>query len=503
MTLNLLADPWIPVLRDGETVNIRPDQIAEAGVVRLAWPRADFNLACLELLIGLVSMTDPPADDDDWLARLDRPDAARLHAALTPFAPHFALAGDDPRFLQDLEAFERTVKPSDIKPLDMLYIDSAGAAAVSKNADLTVKRGRFASLPPAEAAMALYTLQAFAPTGGAGNRTSMRGGGPMTTLVQPLGEYGGRLPLWRLVFANVLPGPPLAPAEAKDALPWLRPTHTSERHQIVTPDHTHPLEAFFGMPRRLRLVFDGERVVGVVQRPHGTNYATWEHPLTPYYRQKEDSPDWLPVHPRAGRLSYRNWLGVTMAPGTGGKGTRRTARTVYECLEGRLSQHVEFELMAGGWAMDNMKPVDFALDIYPAFPGMGEDGADRVHRLVEAANIASGALRKALNAACGLDGTSRDAAIEAFFAETEEAFERSIRRIIDGADAKVEEAWHRTLRDRAVRSFDRRALDGLGDRDIAGIEKRVTAKRNLLAALGKQVRTAMNLPIPDRKEKRA
>ena len=500
MMLNLLADPWIPVLRDGETIAIRPDQIVEAGVVRLAWPRADFNLACLELLIGLVSMTDPPADDAEWLARLDRPDAARLHAALTPFAPHFALAGNGPRFLQDLEAFERTVKPSDIKPLDMLYIDSAGAAAVAKNADLTVKRDRFASLPPSEAAMALYALQAFAPTGGAGNRTSMRGGGPMTTLVQPLGEDSGRFPLWRLVFANVLPGPPLAPAEAKDALPWLRPTHTSEKHQIVTPDHTHPLEAFFGMPRRLRLVFDGERVVGVVQRPHGTNYATWEHPLTPYYRQKEDSPDWLPVHPRAGRLSYRNWLGVTMEPGTEGRGTRRTAKTVYER---RQRSPLDFELMAGGWAMDNMKPVDFALHTYPGFPGLGEEGAIRVHQFVEAANTASGALRKALKDACGLDGTSRDAAVEAFFAETEEPFERAVRQVIDGAGIEVEENWHRTLWGRAVRSFDRRALDGLGDRDIAGIERRVIAKRTLIAALGKQVRKAMDLPILDRREKRA
>ena len=60
MPLNLLSDPWIPTFRNGDPATIRPDQIAEPGITRLAWERADFNLACLELLIGLVSMATPP-----------------------------------------------------------------------------------------------------------------------------------------------------------------------------------------------------------------------------------------------------------------------------------------------------------------------------------------------------------------------------------------------------------------------------------------------------------
>ena len=125
---------------------------------------------------------------------------------------------------KDEEAFECTAKLSDVKPVDMLYIDSAGDLTVSKNADLTVKRNRFTSLTPAEAAMALHTLQAFAPSGGAGNRTSMRGGGPMTTLVQPRDEDTVRFPLWRLIFANVLPGRPS------------RPRGGEERSALAPPD---------------------------------------------------------------------------------------------------------------------------------------------------------------------------------------------------------------------------------------------------------------------------
>lgn len=503
MSLNLITDPWITVLRDGERIAIRPDQVAEPGVTALAWQRADFNLACLELLIGLISMADPPKDEADWFSRLGRPEAKRLGEALAPFAPYFAIAGDGPRFLQDLEAFERAAKHSDVKPVDMLYIDSAGGSTASKNADLMVKRDRFPTLSPAEAAMALYTLQAFAPSGGAGNRTSMRGGGPITTLVRPIDEEGERFTLWRLVLSNVLPGAPLAAEDAKAALPWLRPTRTSEKGQVLRPQDTHSLEAFFGMPRRLRLAFREDRVTGVVQRPYGTNYATWEHPLTPYYRKSEDDPVWLPVHPKAGRLSYRNWLGVTMEPGQEGKGTRRTARAVRECSNRYRTP--DFELMVGGWAMDNMKPLDFSLDQYPGFPGLDEEGQDRVHRFVEAANAAASALRKALKNACQLDGKFAEAAIETFFAETEEEFMAAVRKIIDSAATEVEEAWHRTLKKQTVRMFDERVLGGLTYHDIAGIERRVVARRNLLGALGKQVRKLLDLPAPakEKKEKQA
>jgi len=41
--LNLISDPWIPVIRAGRAYVIRPDQIAEADVERLDWPRADLN----------------------------------------------------------------------------------------------------------------------------------------------------------------------------------------------------------------------------------------------------------------------------------------------------------------------------------------------------------------------------------------------------------------------------------------------------------------------------
>ena len=195
-------------------------------------------------------------------------------------------------------------------PPDMLFIDSAGASTIKNNADLMVKRGRYPALPLPLAAMALYTLQAFAPSGGMGNRVSMRGGGPMVTLMQPLNR--GEHALWRLVWINVPEGTPLSSrACQRSRLPWLRPTRTSEGGESVTPESSHRAEAFFGMPRRLRLMCDGGEgtVTGVVQKPYGTRYQLWQHPLSPYYRVKPGA-ELLPVHPKPGRVSYRNWLGI-------------------------------------------------------------------------------------------------------------------------------------------------------------------------------------------------
>ena len=497
MSLNLLLDSWIPAIRDGEHVSIRPDQIAEIGVSALAWPRADFNLACLELLIGLISMADPPKDESARFDRMNQP-GERLRDLLMPFAGFFELAGDGPRFMQDLEAFEEEPKPS-IKSVDMLFIDSAGDSSSSKNADLMVKRGRFASLSSAEAAMALYTLQAFAPAGGAGNRTSMRGGGPMTTLVQPV-EDGSNPSLWRLVFSNVSPGEPLTPKGAERALPWLRPTRNSKKGQETTPDHSHRLEAFFGMPRRLRLVFDANSVVGVVQRPYGTNYRAWEHPLTPYYRQEKEAIEWLPVHPKAGRLSYRNWLGIILTSSGEGAETRRSAETAR-----RFSSHSrapDFEILTGGWAMDNMKPTDFSLHQYPGFKNLADAELERVHALVEAAKTAIFRLRNAFRDVWKIDqsfATAVDPIVESIFAETEEKFVQSVNQIIYKKGPEVESLWGRLLKKSVLKKFDDLILGGLANNSMKSIGERVEARKKLFFALEKDLSKKLGLVNPQAK----
>ena len=87
--------------------------------------RGDLDLGCLELLIGLVLIADPPENESDWRARYERPLGARLRERLDGLSPHFELDGTGPRFMQDLEPFE-TERRAKASPADMLFIDSPG-----------------------------------------------------------------------------------------------------------------------------------------------------------------------------------------------------------------------------------------------------------------------------------------------------------------------------------------------------------------------------------------
>jgi CRISPR system Cascade subunit CasA len=163
------------------------------------------------LLIGLLATASPPHDHDGWLEMWDKPPApTALDAAFEQIAHAFALDGDGPRFLQD---FEELV--SDPEPIERLLIEAPGASTTHNNTDLLVHRSRYTTLGRAAAAIALFTFQSWAPAGGAGNRTGLRGGGPLTTLVLPRSEAS----IWHILWANVPCGTPPPAADLPRVFP--------------------------------------------------------------------------------------------------------------------------------------------------------------------------------------------------------------------------------------------------------------------------------------------
>ncbi len=489
MPLNLLSAPWIPVLaKDGTRQSIAPWQMADTNIDRLDWPRPDLNIACLEMLIGLVFLADPPSGNKEWRTR-KAPEPDRLREKLTPYIPAFNVTGEGPLFLQDFEQLQGAPGP-----VDMLYIDSAGTNTAKKNADLMVHRGRYNTLDPGHAAMALYTLQAHAPSGGQGNRTSMRGGGPMVTLIDP-GEG-----LWSLIWANV----PNGTAGDMAALPWMKPTQISkEKGSERYCQQGIKAEAFFGMPRRLRLVVEDDRVTGVIQRPHGANYAGWQHPLTPYYRIKEGT-ELLPKHPKPGAFGYRNWLGVVMSD----KSDALTERAEVLRLWTDRTDSQQAHLIVAGWAMNKMTPVDFIWSEPPVL--RLEDDGLFLRGLIHAADKFRESLRSALGPVLGKKGHARDTALEAFSKDTEVSFETHIAQLAgpSGFTAKhdIATAWVKDMRGVALSIFDRAAVPGLPNRLPKTQKKIVEARLQLLAAfqgrkgLGAQAFSSLELePIPAKK----
>ena len=264
MPINLISGPWLPVRRlSGARVWVRPvditSQFAGDPILALDFPRPDWNAAVTELLIGLLACVVAPEDNRGWAKLWETPPSTEeLAERLAPLVFAFNLDGDGPRCFQDLDGLAECEE----KPISALLIDTPGANALTKNADLFVKRAEELALSPAYAAAALITMQTYAPAGGQGNRTSMRGGGPLTTLPLPRRKSGDDsiiTTLWDAVWASVPcrdedNTPPEGTGEAwAKVFPWLVAARTSQNDRSTSPEQAHPLQCYFGTPRRIRL----------------------------------------------------------------------------------------------------------------------------------------------------------------------------------------------------------------------------------------------------------
>lgn len=280
----------------------------------------------------------------------------------------------------------------------------------------------------------------------------------------------------------------------------MRATRVSDKGLETDPpeDALYGPEAFFGMPRRLRLVADDTGVTGVIQKPWGTSYARWKHPLSPYYRLKPGT-EWLPKHPRAGRFGYRNWLGIVAEEAKSDLAELSLSLRDWEGRGGGGS------VIVAGWAMDNMKPRDFTLSVQP-LPDLPVEAQDRLVGLILGAEAAGVALRGALEPVLA-GGEAREAEREAFFSATEARFATHLAALQAGADPRAD--WLDDLRMQALRQFDALAVPGIDQRETDQIERIVQARKFLglaFAGFGKQGRAiyeALQLTVPDKKGKAA
>lgn len=536
-SFNLINESWLPVQRrSGATEWIAPAQVNEGiredPIVGFAWPRPDFNGAAHEFLIGLLSTAAPPVDDAGWAEWwFDPPAAEALEERFASVAHAFNLDGPGPRFLQDIDPLDG----AKTEQVAALLMDAPGAQTLRRNADLFVKRGGTVALCRPAAAMALYTLSAYAPSGGQGHRTSLRGGGPMTTLV--VAEHEAlRQTLWGRLWPNVETQAEIADRATEatlphdDALmfPWLAATRTSQKNGGVStsqPD-VHPLQVYWGMPRRIRLQFEDasdrscsltarEDAVVVAQyhtKNYGVNYASesFNHPLSPYYRPREGK-ERLPVHPKPGGISYRLWPGLVCRTGDG---LGDPAQVV---LHWRRKDVGDARVVAFGYDMDNMKARAWVEGEMPIW-SLDQVVQDRLEERfvlpsIAGAEVVARLLTSAVKSA--LHDSPNDAkgdyrfVAEAFYRETEPRFQvalRDARQLIEAnSDADdppraAREGWRKYLADSAGGLFDHFApAEGLEHRDMQRLVKASFFLHRALRGQGKEGRglfKALDLPPP-------
>jgi len=361
MQFNLIDKQWIPVKRsDGTPDMIAPyevtDKFFENPVVALNAPRPDFNGALIQFLIGLVQTTTAPANPIEWKQKLSNPPTPDLlKARFLSVHDSFELWDEKKTFMQDYEALE--CKP---KPIGWILIDAPTQTTLEKNRDHFIKRNAINCMCPSCCSMALFTMQANAPMGGSGYRTSIRGGGPLTTLV--LGDERFDT-LWQNVWLNVLEeksfnalcnSQRIVPEES---FPWL-----AKHKPQVTEQEIHPAQLFWAVPRRIRLDFNKPRmgkcevcasesgllITSYREVNKGTEYlAPVKHPLSPYDNRKGKG-----VLVKAGGVGYRHWLGFILPDRNK---SIDPALVVHEYVNNRQQGEWQFRLWAFGYDMESMK----------------------------------------------------------------------------------------------------------------------------------------------------
>ncbi|CAK6496309.1 CRISPR system Cascade subunit CasA [Pantoea sp. Nvir] len=322
--MDLITEPWLPVItRSGVKKKIALCDILADDILDVAYPRADFQGAAWQFLIGILQCCVAPEEEDGWSEVWQNGVETTLwQQRLQTISPAMQFGAQKPAFLQSYESLD-----AEICSIAGLLIDAPGGNTLKLNKDHFVKRHSTSQICPDCAVMALFTVQTNSPAGGAGYRVSLRGGGPLTTLIVPLAE--SQYSLWQKLWLNVLPQETLPqPAEYARIFPWLAPTLTSEKAgNKVTPDNAHLLQAYWGMPRRIELDFNETRagicdlcgehhealLISMRSKNYGVQYDNWVHPLSPYRQSlKESGAPLLAIKGQPGGLSYKDWLGLTL-----------------------------------------------------------------------------------------------------------------------------------------------------------------------------------------------
>ena len=514
---NLIDAAWLPLRRRDGSVEWRPPWAVTDGVdtgnpfVAFAWPRADFNAAAHEFLIGLLTTAAAPSDEDEWIDLWEAPPPpGTLAGKFRKFAHAFDLDGDGgPRFGQDLDDLANGTE----KGASALLIDAPGDETLSRNTDLFVKRGTAPVLSRPAAAMALFTLTCYAPSGGRGHNTSVRGGGPMSTLVVAPGRT-----LWGRLWPNVETGEQIVQRSVGNVgmeavFPWCVPTRTSDSKsggRDTTPEDVHPLHVYWGVSRRIRLNFEeangrlcgltGRRdetvVTGLRTLQYGNHYTGFfDHPLSPSYTTAKGVP--LPKHPKPGSISYRLWPGMVFRSGDS-KAT--PAPVVRHWMDARAPAAGipidETRLVAHGYAMKSAKArawVEGEVPLWQVEEPCREQCVDFVDRAVGGAEVVAAAVVTAVKGAryARPSDAKGDYGFikERFYRDTEREFQSSLQNAIaaatslpDDPDAANEalSAWCDSLHRHALRLFDELApADGLEDRNM---ERHVRARHGLASA---------------------
>lgn len=528
--MNLLQDQWITIQRkNGGIEKIAPYQITDGvksdnPIVDIVTPRPDFKGALYQFLIGLIQTIYPPKDDTEWDDRFtDPPSPEELKKATDKIDFAFDLFGEEVRFMQDISIIDE----SSATDISSLFIDSPGENTVKENKDHFVKRNTINCLCPNCAAVGLFTLQTNSPSGGQGHLTSIRGGGPLTTILKYDTKRIEDLiykTLWSDIYMNVMPKQYFHDKDKKldqhlYIFPWITGNFIKrdKNGSKATTKDLHPLAVYWSYPRRIYLHrTQGDKPCDICQehskdtiesfsmKPYGLDYGGggWVHPLSPYYfkKDKELGDTWFPYHPQPGGIIYNNWLAFIY-----GKTNESRNAQVINYFHEKGRKEGQTQVYAFGYDMDNMKArcwYESSIPLYRIEPSYIDTFESAVTSLLQASTQVANNLQNTVKNAWFSEGSKPKGSLDyikiSFFKATENQFFTNVKAIRDNIDADsplddyTKWEWVKYLNEESLKIFDLYVESG--SIEFENIKRIVNARTSLISwNLGKKMKSGIGL----------
>lgn len=550
--MNLLQDKWITVVRkNGEAEKIAPfeitDKIVTNPILEIITPRPDFKGALYQFLIGLFQTVYAPKDESEWVDRLNdppKPEILKLETDKVAFA--FDLFGKKIRFMQDMSLNTNDTQTN----ISSLFIDSPGENTLKENKDHFIKRDTIEKVCPICATLGIFTLQTNSPSGGQGHLTSIRGGGPLTTILK-FSKHPHHL--WDDIWLNIQSQSSIKTQKKEGKkyefiFPWVinQFSENDERNvlireqnkklkdkskkqelsgRITTIQDLHTYSVFWSYPRRILFPETSQEgicdVCGENSKHITTSYFTktygfdygggsWIHPLSPYYfkKDKELGDTWFPYHPQPGGILYENWQTIAY----GATSTGQNAKVVRAFHELRKVSDEQTLIWAFGYDMDNMKArcwYESLIPIYRIPPHNIEKYESTISTILSAATQVANNLQTKVKDAWFNErqkpkGDTNYLKI-IFFKATESKFFTLAKSIRDNLQSETifddseKLNWLKYLNEESLKIFDHYVESG--SIEYENIQRIVNARRDLtLWNFGDKIKKVIGLPIRDKKQ---
>lgn len=411
---NLLFDSWIPVkTRNGENKPIKAYEIVQKDIIALDAPRADFNAALMQFLIGLLQTIMAPKNSREWrLLFKNPPSKEELKFKFESIQEAFYLNGDGYRFMQDASIQNK----DNLKPIEEIIFGGPGDNTKKKNVDHFVKNQSIKGLCLSCSASAILTANIFADNGGPGYFESMRGNGFISNLVCIDEEKGSgkennlEALLWKNLWLNILPNDYLKGDLNKETFLWSTDTPDCDekrkkltlnirgldeklksttdkkakkdligekkqaqrdRKNLTTiyQESSHPMQVYWAWLRRLYLNIEYQediscdicgksRVISkyIFKTNKGYNYPKylWRHPLSPYRKalSGEYEDKFLPIKMTVSGLPYTYWNDFVTTTEK-----QFPSQVISHHLKKTISPETQLIIWSFGFAMDSHSPL--------------------------------------------------------------------------------------------------------------------------------------------------